>query len=1321
MQPVGCSRQLHADDSLPPVADTLHRPARTPAPDVPTEPLVVAAPPVPQAAVSSGPAGVVQYALPAVASLGSLVFVLANPRPLFIIGGVLFALTAVLGGVALGLSQRSQSRQRRLRDRVRYLEHLDDVAGQAQQAAEAQRAATVRQHPAPAGLWQLADLPARLWERRRDAPDALQVRLGTARLPLARPVQLENRGGPMSDVDEVCLQAANRLVEDVATVPGLPLAVDLARYRSVVVTGPEEPRRQAARALLAQLLAWHAPDDLRVAVLSEPGRVAAWTWLKWAPHAVHPAARDETGPERLVTSDVGELARLLGSEVAARPAVTATAMQTGGIPSYELVVLVDRDEVPRSGSAPLDAVLSGLPVRGVTVISLLDRAEQEPSHVDLRVLVDDLGGVQVQGPDGVVTGSVDRFGLSCAEQLARRLAPLRLSPEDSTGATGSAADLRDVLGADPDAIDPARSWLRRPEHAQLRVPLGIDPDGRPVYLDLKESALAGSGPHGLCVGATGSGKSELLRTLVLALATSHPPERLAMVLVDFKGGATFSGLGRLPHVAGSLTNLADDLALVERFRDALVGEAQRRQELLNASGGYASVRDYEAARAAGADLEPLPSLLIVVDEFSELLAVEPDFIDAFVTVGRLGRSLGMHLLLASQRLEEGRLRGLDSHLSYRIALRTFSAQESRTVLGVTDAYELPSVPGSAYLKVDTTVFQPFQAAYVSGAWARPAAEPEDGGPAPRAVLPFTAAPLHRGPAPVVEASRTGARSVLEVVVDRLADAAPRAHQVWLPPLALAPPLDALVPAVERGRLQVPVGLLDRPAEQAQEPLVLDLSGAAGNVVVVGGPQTGKTTALRTLVAALALTHSPDDVQVYAVDLGGGLGVLAGLPHVGTTATRGEPELVRRVVGELVELLAERDALFRRRGVDGAAAMRLARAEGRLPEESRGDVLLLVDGWSSFRREFEDLEPLVTELAARGPGYGIHVVLATPRWTDLRPQLRDSLGTRLELRLVDAIESELGRAAAAVVPQGRPGRGLVPGPLHIQVAAPRADGQPGDVDLRAASTALVDAVRERWGAREAPAVRTLPPLVVAEDLPAAGADTRPGVPVGLGENDLGPAYVDLTGPDPHLLVLGDGQSGKTTLLRTFLHGLAARCTPEQARVVLVDYRRTLLGAIPDSHLLAYAGAAPALEPVIDDLAGSLGRRLPGLDVSADQLRSRSWWTGPEVYVVVDDHDLVVTALSNPLAPLVDLLAQARDVGLHVVVARRTGGAGRAFFEPLLQRLRDLGTPGLLLSGDPGEGALIGPHRAQAQPAGRGLLVTRGSSQLVQVATDEPPGH
>ncbi|MGH3342642.1 MAG: type VII secretion protein EccCb [Carbonactinosporaceae bacterium] len=1317
----------------------VHRPARSLLPRIEGFDLAVSGPPQTPAATSAGPASYLQYMLPAVGSLGSLVFILANNNPLFIAGGILFAATAILIGIALAVQQRSSAAFKRYRDRVRYLEYLDDLRGQLREAASTQVADGRDRHPAPEALWQVPGLPPRLWERRRTDPDFLEARVGVGDVPLAARLRLETSSGPLTDTDPVCREEAERLANTSATLPDQPVTVRLAEAGTVCVRGPRTQTRALVRALLAGVAAWQAPEDVRVAVSASSGTVGEWTWIKWLPHAHHPEARDATGTARLFSGQPGELRTLLLPEFEARQRRRAQP-RSGDRPAHpggHLIVVIDRDTArPGTGDTALDTALASAKDLAVTVVHLVDTAENEPSQVDLRLAVDSGGSLAVTpGTSGGASGRAraDQLSSLQAEALARRLAPLRLSPQSAEAPDAArGVDLPKTLGFDPDTLDPRRSWVPRTEPEWLRVPVGTAPDGRIVHLDLKESARGGMGPHGLLVGATGSGKSELLRTLVVSLVATHAPDRLNFVLVDFKGGATFAGLADLPHVAGMITNLEDEPTLVDRFRDALDGEMRRRQRMLRAAGNYSSARDYEAARAAGAALEPMPSLVVIVDEFSELLSAKPDFIDMFVALGRVGRSLGMHLLLASQRLEEGRLRGLESHLSYRLALRTFSSTESRAVLGVPDAYELPPIPGSGYLKVDTSVFERFRAAYVSAPLPREREEVPSGPES--SLLPYTASNFHlpEDEVPAFQPAEGDEPSVLDDVVTRLRRAGRRAHQVWLPPLETPPTLDELVSAVgadpvrglvgtgwaEHGRMRAPIGIVDRPREQSREYLIADLSGAGGNVGVVGGTRSGKTTALRTLVGALALTHTPAEVQFYCLDFGGGgLVALEALPHVGTVATRLEPELVRRLVAELATLLEEREQRFRKSGIDSMTTMRAWRAAGRLPDETRGDVVLVLDGWPRFRRDFEDLEPVVMDLASRGLGYGIHVVLTTNRWFDVKPALKDTLGTRLELRIGDPIESEIDRRAAANVPADRPGRGLTADKLHCQVGLPRIDGVPADDDLSGALADFGKRSAAAWGAPPAPPVRVLPPRVVLSELPAPGADTRPGVPVGVGELELTPAYVDLTGPDPHFLLFGEGQSGKTTLLRTFLMGLVQRATPDEARVVVVDYRRTLLGAIEEPHLLAYAGAAPALDAIVADLHGSLTRRLPGPDVTPRQLRERSWWSGPQVYLVVDDHDLVVTPTSNPLGPLVDLLAQARDIGLHLILARRVGGAGRAAFEPVIQRLKELATPGVILSGDRAEGAVLGPYRASEQPPGRGLFVSRNARvQLIQVATD-----
>jgi S-DNA-T family DNA segregation ATPase FtsK/SpoIIIE len=215
------------------------------------------------------------------------------------------------------------------------------------------------------------------------------------------------------------------------------------------------------------------------------------------------------------------------------------------------------------------------------------------------------------------------------------------------------------------------------------------------------------------------------------------------------------------------------------------------------------------------------------------------------------------------------------------------------------------------------------------------------------------------------------------------------------------------------------------------------------------------------------------------------------------------------------------------------------------------------------------------------------------------------------------------------------------------------------------------------------------------------------------------YLDFAG-EPHLIVFGDAESGKTNLLRLIAHAVMRKYPPEDAHVVLVDYRRGLLGAVEGKHLLEYVASSQRLSEVIGAVRAALSERLPGPDVTPQQLRHRSWWKGPDLYILIDDYDLVAGAGGNPVSELIDLLSQARDIGMHLVLARRVGGAARSLYEPVLQRLRELDTPGLLLSGNKEEGALLGSVRPSLLPPGRGTLVRRvDGAQLVQTAWDEPP--
>ncbi|RFC71955.1 type VII secretion protein EccCa [Streptomyces sp. AcE210] len=1299
------------------------RPPRALPSEVPTEEVVLQPPPeLPRGQQE----GAMMQLLPMLGMGGSVVFFF-NPsaQPFMKIMGMVMIASTLGMGIAMLVRYRRGSQGQMSDMRRDYLRYLSQTRRDATKTARKQRDAQYYLHPSPEQLWALVAEGSRVWERRTGDEDFGQVRVGLGPQGLATPL-VPPQTAPVDELEPLTAGAMQRFLAAHGTLEDLPMAVSLRAFYHVTVSGEPQTVRGTARAVVASLASLHSPEDLVIAVAT--GREAApqWEWAKWLPHSQAAGQTDGAGSRRLITTDPMELEAMLTTRLQGRP-----RFHPGGAPVPEqphLVVVLDGVSLP-----PVSMLASPEGLQGVSVVEVVP-GELTTGRGDLSIVVQPRS-LTLESAHGVVyEGTPDLLSYEAADALARQLAPLRMaSGGDDDEPLLANLDFTDLLSlGDAASVDTKRTWRPRSQAERLRVPIGVGEDGRPVMLDLKEAAQEGMGPHGLCVGATGSGKSELLRTLVLGLAVTHSSETLNFVLADFKGGATFAGMAQMPHVAAVITNLADDLTLVDRMGDSIRGELNRRQEMLRDAGNYANIHDYEKARAAGAPLQPIPSLVLVIDEFSELLTAKPDFIEMFVQIGRIGRSLGVHLLLASQRLEEGRLRGLETYLSYRIGLRTFSAAESRAALGVPDAYELPNVPGSGFLKYGTDEMVRFKAAYVSGTYRSGSAQTAvAGGPLPmdrRPVL-FTAAEVpvqyvavpQQRPEAAPTTDDALSDTVLDVIVRRLEAQGPAAHQVWLPPLDSPPSLDSLLPGLASvqgrgltqpgyegaGRLIVPAGLVDKPYEQRRDPLWCDFSGAAGHMQILGGPQSGKSTLLRSLIASFALTHTPYEVQFYGLDFGGGgLSAVAGLPHVGGVASRLDPEKVRRTVAEVYGVMMRREEYFRSSGIASIGDFRARRARGDISvtDQPWGDVFLVIDGWGNFRTDYEGLEPAVLDIAARGLGYGIHLVLTASRSMEVRANMKDHLMNRLELRLGDTMDSEFDRKVAANVPTGVPGRGQSPQKQHFMAAVPRIDGLSSDTDLAEATAALTAEVTRHWTAPGAPEVRLLPREFAADRLPPGNLFPDRGVSFALDEDNLEPVFLDFE-QDPFFLIFGESESGKSNLLRLLIKRLTERYDGDSCKLFVVDNRRALLDVTPPSHLAEYIPMSNSMGHHMDALADLMQRRTPTAEVTAQQLRDRSWWRGPNVFVIIDDYDLVSTSSGNPLSGLTELLPFARDVGVRFIIARSSAGGGRAAYEPFIQRMKELGAQGLVLAGDPGEGELLGGVRPRPMPAGRGVFVSR----------------
>lgn len=1335
----------------------VHRPARLHRTIPKEKPLRLA--PVPTIRSRGGGAGVMMLLMPIIAGTGMVMMMFSSGNPIRMVVGCFMFVAVILGAVLMFIRQRTGSRRQAEEERERFLEHLEEIEGEIRELAREQQVEALTRHPHPRSLVDVVRDPYRLWERRPNDEDFLVTRIGTGTGAFARGLDVPPATNPMQVAEPISQAHLDRMMRRTCSIDGLPIAIP-ARG-SVSLVGPPELTTEAARAVISQTAIFHAPDDVRFHVaLPLADNTDHSLWALWFPHLLSPEEFDGPIGKRNVSFNAESAAELINElterdeEVKERSRYNKVT-----IDRPHILILLDMDSAHgRQISGQIDGMRS-LEASRVTVLATSKFQHNEPSKVDVRVLLQsdrsftvqllDRGEIRepAEGEKGYAervlyggnSGVLDEVSPAIAESVARSISPLRLVEDAAPDATlERTIALDDMLGvANFATYDIADAWRPRPTRDFLNVPFGIGADGEPVNLDIKESAKSGMGPHGLCVGATGSGKSEVLRTLVLSQVICHPPDQLSLVLVDFKGGATFAGLEPLPHTAAIVDNLEDGAGLVDRLHDSILGEIQRRQRVLQQAGNLANVAEYNELRAQGKVTDPLPVLFVVIDEFGELLAAKPEFIELFVQIGRIGRSIGVHLLLASQRLEEGRLRGLESYLSYRIGLRTFSAQESRAAIGTTDAHELPPIPGSGFLKVDPDIFDRFKAAYVSGPYeAIERAHERELPPVPmpldlvNTTEEWLRARQHTFTAQLNDRrADTGQEAVpttLDLVVKRLTSAAPRTRQVWLPPLPEQMNLNEVIGRPEvtsdrgliapsAGHMVIPIGIKDKPLEQWQGPFTLDLSGSGGNLAIMGAPQSGKTTALRSLITGAALTHTPEDVNFYLIDMSGsGLIYLEGLPHVGTVATRFDEDKLRRTVAEIRTFLLYREQMFATYKISTVAEMRQMHKQGLLTDIPAADIVLAVDGWSTLRKDFDDLADQIAEIAQRGLAYGVHVVFVTGRWADFRLPLQAVIGTRLEFELNDPIDSAMGKKVAEGL-QGQPtGRAVTADGLYSHIALPQIDAAPPATSTSSQDT--VEAIAKAWTKPGAPAVRMLPESVTLAQLRRDFPSVAP-VRLGLTETTLTPARFDPEGDERHIFIVGDSKSGKTTTLRTYISEIIQDKQPGEVMFGVWDLRRGLLGAVPNEFLVGFAGTREGCDTLAKAFAEELKSRLPGKNITMEQLRSRSWWTGPELYVLVDDID-GIEGSGNPLRPLIPFISQAADVGLHVIVARRSSGMARGGYDPVIQAIREAGAAGVLHSGERQEGAVYPKVFLKRLPAGRAQWVGRsGQVEMVQVAMPE----
>jgi ESX secretion system protein EccC len=1243
---------------------------------------------------------------------------LISPQMLFFPFVMLLAGTALFRGG--GNKMRTVEVDAERADYLRYLSVLrDNIRAQ---AAE-QRAAAEWSHPDPADL---AAIPGsrRQWERDPQDADFLVVRAGLHTAALATALRVSDSADEI-DLEPVSHSALRSLLDTQRTVRDVPTGIDLAKVSRITVLGDPDEVRAAMRAWIAQAVIWHDPTVLGVAVAAPGLEAPEWSWLKWLPHGDIPSELDGVGPARYLSTKPDELASLLGPALADRPAFTggpADALR-------HLLVIVDEPDYDLNAS-PLAAGRAGVTVVHRSATAPHREQYPDPERPILRISDGAIDRWQTGGWQRYMD-TADQFGADDAGHLARRLSRWDSNPTHSglQSAATRGATFTTLLGI-PDAsrLDVPTLWAPRRREDELRVPIGVTATGEALYFDLKDEAEGGMGPHGLMIGMTGAGKSQTLMSILLSLLTTHSADRLIVIYADFKGEAGADIFRNFPQVVAVISNMAEKKSLADRFADTLRGEVARREMLLREAGrrvqgsAFNSVTEYENAIAAGYDLAPIPTLFVLADEFTLMLADYPEYAELFDYVARKGRSFRIHILFASQTLDVGKIKDIDKNTSYRIGLKVASPSVSRQIIGVEDAYHIEAgkehkgegflvpAPGAAPIK--------FRSTYVDGIYDPPQTAKTlvvQSVPEPKL---FTASRVEPDQNTVIvtggEDEPAGPpRKLITTIGDQLARYGPRAPELWLPPLDDPIPLSTVLAraALPQGQWRWPLGEIDKPFEMRRDPLMFDARSSAGNMVIHGGAKSGKSTALQTFILSAASLHSPRDVTFYCLDYGGGqLRALEDLAHVGSVASPLEPERIRRTFGELEQLLRSRQQreVFRDR-------------HG--PDDGFGQVFFVIDNLYAFSRDntdqFNTRNPLltkVTELVNIGLAYGIHVVITTPSWLEVPLAMRDGLGLRLELKLHDARDSNvrlvgaLHRPAEAV-PADQPGRGLTMAAEHFLFAAPELN--------------QVGAINARHPGVTAPPVRLLPTNLAPAAIGALYRGTD-RIVIGQREEDLAAVEVDFAA-NPLLMVLGDTKSGKTTLLRHIIRTVRENSNPERVAFTVLDRRLHLVDEplFPDNE---YTANIDRVIPAMLGLSALIEKRRPPVGLSAAQLTGWSY-QGPTHYLIIDDVDQIpdTPAVTGPYVGqrpwtnLIGLLAQASDLGLRVIItARATGSAHALMTSPLLRRFNDLQATTLMLSGNRADGGKIRGQRFDRLPAGRGILLGDSDSptyvQLVNPLVD-----
>ncbi|MCX5131617.1 FtsK/SpoIIIE domain-containing protein [Streptomyces sp. NBC_00340] len=1227
----------------------------------------------------------------------------------------------MLGNYFMDKKQGRKSHAKQVKE---YKEHKERIENDAQEALVAERLDRRQAIPDPATVLSLGTGPrTRLWERRRTDADHLLLRVGTGQMPSE--VVLDD-----PERDEHKRQVT-------WTIEDAPVSLPLAERGVVGIAGPGDSAQALGRWAVAQAAVLHSPLDVQFYVLTENSGRDSWDWVRWLPHSRPAGAQDANvliGTDaETVGARIGELTQLLDArQKAARangnkasfsdpdivvvwdgsrrlrsmPGVVRLLREGPAMSMYALCLDAEERFLPGECQAiviaepkPEEHASARQPSRtaptapaapgGFPSFHAWHAAEPDDSAagagkpLELRLRVQQTGIARVKDvrPDFVSSAWCGR--------LARALSPLRdISGETEDSALPGASRLLDVLQLEPPTSDAITARWRMGGQSTTAV-IGESYDG-PFGIDMRRD-----GPHGLIAGTTGSGKSELLQTIVASLAVANTPENMTFVLVDYKGGSAFKDCVKLPHTVGMVTDL--DAHLVERALESLGAELKRREHILAAADAK-DIEDYQDLVRRDPSHASVPRLLIVIDEFASMVRDLPDFVTGLVNIAQRGRSLGIHLLLATQRPSGVVSPEIRANTNLRIALRVTDGGESSDVIDSPEAGHISkSTPGRAYVRLGHASLVPFQSGRVGG--RRPGAAD------PTALAPWAGpldwADLGRAALVKPKAEQREEEEItdLKVLVDAVRDAnrvlgIPQQHSPWLPALSETLLLDEVpVPAFAGGPGKLApaaYGVEDLPADQARRPVVVDFA-SFGHLLIGGAPRSGRSQILRTIAGSLARTHSAADVHLYGIDCGNGaLNALTRLPHCGAVVGRNQTERVVRLIARLKGELTRRQDLLADAGFADIGEQRAAVPEGeRLPH-----IVVLLDrweGWLPTLGEYDhgDLTDQLTAMMREGASVGLHMVMTGDRQilsTRIGSLTEDKYGLRLADRSDFSLIGINARKIPEEIPPGRGYRNEHGTETQFALLTEDATGQ--------GQAAALSAIGEAAAARDAELPRdrrpfrvdVLPTRITFADAwemrdPDASRSKLWGL-AGIGGDDIMGFGPDLSQGVPTFVIAGPAKSGRSTTLMNM------------ARSYLAQGVRLVVAAPRPSPLRELDGEDGVLKVFDED------------DIEGDDLREVIDSASREepIVVLVDDGEVLEDCDAETVFKRIVQRGAERGLGLVIAGDEEDVCSGFSGWQVEMKK----GRRGILLSPqDSSAGELIGIRTNRSMVGGpvapgKGLL-------------------